>query len=98
MNKKEKSKKEINLLNICFVMEYYDSDMDQLLKMQIGFSENHLIKIIYNSLCSLAFIHMCNVMHRDLKPANILLKPDCTALICDFGLSRTLPDSCSNRS
>jgi serine/threonine protein kinase len=33
-----------------------------------------------------------------LKPANILLKPDCTALICDFGLSRTLPDSCSNRS
>ena len=64
-------------MNICIVLEYFDSDMDWLLKMQISFSENHLLKLIYNSLCSLAFIHMCNVMHRDLKPANILLKPDC---------------------
>jgi RIO-like serine/threonine protein kinase len=87
-----------NLLNICIVLEFFESDMDQLLKMQINFSENHLLKLIYNTLCSLAFIHMCNVMHRDLKPANILLKPDCTVLICDFGLSRTMPDSCSNRS
>jgi mitogen-activated protein kinase 1/3 len=40
------------------------------------------------------FIHSANVLHRDLKPANILINDDCKILICDFGLARTLPESC----
>ena len=39
-------------------------------------------------------MHSANVLHRDLKPANILLDEDCNIKICDFGLSRTLPNSC----
>ena len=41
-------------------------------------------------------MHEANVMHRDLKSANILITADCNAKICDFGLSRTLPVSCSD--
>ena len=32
-------------------------------------------------------------MHRDIKPSNILLTSDCNVKICDFGLSRTLPET-----
>lgn len=35
-----------------------------------------------------------NVVHRDIKPENILVDNYCNVKICDFGLSRTLPESC----
>lgn len=55
-----------------------------------------MIKIVYTTLCAMCFLHESNVMHRDLKSANILIHADCNAKICDFGLSRTLPQSCTD--
>ena len=60
-----------------------------MLRTSIKFTEAHLLKITYNSLCALAFLHESNVMHRDIKPANILINSDCNVKITDFGLSRT---------
>ena len=59
-----------------------------------NFNESHLIRIIYNTLCATAFIHEANVMHRDFKPANLLIGSDCNVKISDFGLSRSVSDSC----
>ena len=72
-------------------MEYMGIDLNQLLTHKIAFTEKHLIKIVYNTLCAMQFLHEANVMHRDLKTANILITSDCNAKICDFGLSRSLP-------
>ena len=64
---------DIDMSQVCLVMEFIDTDLDQLLKHRIDFSEYHMVKIIYNTLCSLSYIHAVNVIHRDIKPANILL-------------------------
>ena len=72
-------------------MEWVESDLGQLFRYKINFTEKHLLKIVYNSLCSLNFMHAANVMHRDLKSANILITAECDVKICDFGLSRSLP-------
>lgn len=96
MLEKEKPK-EADLSQICLVMEFVETDFDQLLKNRIDFSEHHLLKLIYNALMSISFIHMCNVMHRDIKPANILLSSNCEVKICDFGLARSLPE-CVNHN
>ena len=72
-------------------MELVNTDLDQILKSDIKMSNLQLMKIIYNSLCSLAFMHEANIVHRDLKPANILIDKQYNVKICDFGLSRSLP-------
>ena len=80
--------------NLFIVMECFDTDLRALLeKPDSGMNEDHIKIVIYNTLCALKFIHSCNVIHRDLKPSNILVNADCQVMICDFGLSRTMPES-----
>ena len=43
--------------------------------------------LLYNILCAVKYIHSANIMHRDIKPDNILVCPDLSVKICDFGLS-----------
>ena len=50
--------------------------------------------ILYNIACALKVLHSANVMHRDIKTSNILVDEDCNIKICDFGLSRSMPQSC----
>mmetsp|Transcript_7867 Transcript_7867/g.12183 ORF Transcript_7867/g.12183 Transcript_7867/m.12183 type:complete len:161 (-) Transcript_7867:345-827(-) len=65
---------DVSLLSqVCVVLEFMESDLDQILKHNIDFNEQHLLKIIYSALCSLSFVHETNIMHRDLKSANILI-------------------------
>jgi len=88
----EKLEKEsINLNYMCLVMELVESDLNKMLRSQCNFNETQMMRIIYNILLALAFIHESNVMHRDFKPANILLNCDCSIKVSDFGLSRTIP-------
>ena len=49
--------------------------------------------IVYNLLCATHFFHTAGLMHRDIKPANILIDEKCQVKLCDFGLSRTLPEA-----
>ena len=45
-------------------------------------------RLLYNSVCSLNFIHSAGLMHRDIKPGNLLVGKGQAVKICDFGLSR----------
>jgi len=72
-------------------MEYMESDVNKLLKNNIDFTEKHLVKLVYNILCALSFLHEANVIHRDIKCSNILITPNCDAKISDFGISRSVP-------
>ena len=77
------------------VMEYLESDLKKMMNqgIEVNLTEDHILHIIYNTICALKFLHSANVLHRDLKPANILIDTDCNVKICDFGLARTLPES-----
>ena len=76
------------------VMECMQTDMKKIFNSvpQVELSEQHIITLIYNFLCSLNFIHTANLIHRDIKPGNLLVDSDCKVKICDFGLSRSVPD------
>lgn len=82
-------------LNLFIVMEHFGRDLKTILSStEEHTSSEHLTIILYNTLCALKYLHSANIIHRDIKTSNILVDEDCNVKICDFGLSRTLPESC----
>ena len=72
-------------------MQYVESDIKKVLesvKFGTVLTEEHIITILYNILCSFQFLHRANIMHRDIKPDNLLVNSKCEITITDFGLSR----------
>lgn len=43
--------------------------------------------IIIQLLDALGFTHKQNIYHRDIKPSNLILKPDGTVMVTDFGIA-----------
>ena len=81
---------------VFIIMEYVESDLRKVIGQarQIEYTEDHVKLIMYNILRAMKYLHSANIIHRDLKPGNILIDSDCQIKICDFGLARTLPESC----
>ena len=83
-------------LNLFIVMENFGYDLKTVLTNSSKcLTETHISLILYNITCALKFLHSAGVMHRDIKTANILVNEDCNIKICDFGLSRSTPASCT---
>ncbi|HEY0710148.1 MAG TPA: protein kinase, partial [Polyangia bacterium] len=54
----------------------------------------HLLDVllIVQRLCApLAYVHGRGIVHRDLKPENVLLRPDSTPVLIDFGVASRFP-------
>jgi parallel beta-helix repeat protein len=78
----------VNILPIPFVeMEYFERSLDRCHKpLDLATA----VRIIRGIAGGLSYAHQKGVIHRDLKPQNILLAPDLTPKITDWGLSRQL--------
>lgn len=71
------------------VLEYVPGEtLSQRLKHQPILPETELQNIINQLLSGLAVVHQANYTHRDIKPANIMIQPDGTPVLLDFGAAR----------
>ncbi len=50
------------------------------------------VKYIDQVLDALSYAHKQNIIHRDIKPANMMLTPDGTVKLMDFGIARSATD------
>jgi len=57
-----------------------------------AFAVGKAVEVAHSLALALDYAHGCGVLHRDLKPANVMLRPDGTPVLLDFGLARDLED------
>eukprot|EP00291_Cryptomonas_curvata_P022074 CAMPEP_0172165548 /NCGR_PEP_ID=MMETSP1050-20130122/8474_1 /TAXON_ID=233186 /ORGANISM="Cryptomonas curvata, Strain CCAP979/52" /LENGTH=321 /DNA_ID=CAMNT_0012836033 /DNA_START=308 /DNA_END=1269 /DNA_ORIENTATION=- len=78
------------------VFEYVEKNLLEILEQQpSGLPPELVRKYIYQLCRAINWCHEHDVVHRDIKPENLLINPDHSLKLCDFGFARTV--SAKNR-
>jgi serine/threonine protein kinase len=76
---------------IWYTMELVDGpSLAQLVERQGPLSLDRVLRLLREALSALAHAHGSGLVHRDIKPENMLLEPDGSLRITDFGLALAL--------
>ena len=72
------------------VMEYVEGEnlKQKMRRMEQPFSQEEALALLYPILLAVDTMHRQNVLHRDISPENLILKPDGTLTLIDFGAAR----------
>jgi len=75
------------------VMEYVEGRaLSELIATEAPLDYKRCIRIAKQVASALSLAHRNNIIHRDVKPHNILITPDGTAKITDFGIAKAVSD------
>ena len=77
------------------VMEYVEGRLlkDMIAEGPLGTKQ--AADIARGILTALEYSHRAGVVHRDIKPGNVMITPDDTVKVMDFGIARAVSDSSS---
>ena len=77
---------------LVMIMEYVDGVTLSSRLQQGAIPPGQAVKYIDQVLDALSYAHKQNIIHRDIKPANMMLMPDGTVKLMDFGIARSASD------
>ncbi len=76
--------------NLFILREYIEGETLESLVAQQGAQSADIVIEWGKQLCdALGYLHSRNLIYRDMKPANVILRPNGTLKIVDFGIMRT---------
>jgi serine/threonine protein kinase len=71
------------------VMDYcIGEDLEAILRRRKYLDEGSLVQLVGPLLEGLEHVHAAGIIHRDIKPSNILVRPDGSPVLLDFGAAR----------
>ncbi|HEY0825918.1 MAG TPA: protein kinase [Ramlibacter sp.] len=70
-------------------MEYFERG-DLRGELRAGMFPERAIDVLRQVAEALQAVHAKGIIHRDLKPENVMLRPDGTAVLADFGVAKPL--------
>lgn len=74
-----------------YTMEYVEGpNLAQLVEREGPLPLDMTLQMLHQALLALAHAHAASLVHRDIKPENLLVAPDGTLRITDFGLALAL--------
>lgn len=75
--------------NLFLPMEFVEGKtLSQIIKSEGPFNENDAISIFTKLLDVFSYIHGKSCIHRDVKPSNIMIRPDGSVCVIDFGIAK----------
>jgi len=75
--------------NYFMVMEYVEgTNLDEFLRKYKVLPTEFVVPVFIQALEGLQHAHRKNVFHRDIKPSNLMLGPDGTVKLMDFGIAK----------
>ncbi len=76
------------------VMEYVrGKTLREVLTERDRLPSDEASRITEGVLDALAYSHRMGIVHRDIKPANVMLTPDGSVKVMDFGIARAIADT-----
>jgi len=77
---------------LVMIIEYVQGDT-QAQRLESGaFSASDTLSFVSQVLSALSYAHAKGIIHRDIKPANMMLTPQGTIKLMDFGIARSTTD------
>jgi beta-lactam-binding protein with PASTA domain/tRNA A-37 threonylcarbamoyl transferase component Bud32 len=75
------------------VMEYIPGDnLKAYIRRSAPLTTDKAIAIAIQILAGLEYAHRSGLIHRDIKPQNVLIAPDGTVKVTDFGIAKSVSD------
>lgn len=75
------------------VMELVDGEsVAALLEREGTLTLEHTAELVVQIANALDYLHTQGIVHRDLKPTNVMLRPDGSACLLDFGIAKIAGD------
>jgi CHASE2 domain-containing sensor protein len=62
--------------------------LEDMIKRKVNFNFKILARMIHQICSALQYAHDQGIVHRDIKPANIMVLPDYSIKVMDFGIAR----------
>ena len=71
------------------VLEYVEGEVLSARLRQAGpLPEDEVLRLLADVLSGLGAVHAAGFVHRDIKPGNLMVKPDGSVVVLDFGAAR----------